>query len=184
MLRTVQKSVLMNEDDIKRALLRISHQIVEKNHGTKNLCIVGILTRGVPLAKRISKNILLFENEMLSVGALDITLYRDDLTQKSIEPIVNSTSIPFDITGKHVVLVDDVIYTCRTARAAIEALMKIGRPSKISLAVLVDRGHSELPIKPTYVGKNVPTSTNEVIKVKLKETDGETVVTLCEITNE
>lgn len=173
-----EKAVLMSEDDLLRAVVRISHQIVEKHHGTDNLCLVGILTRGVPLAKRLAESIYSFERVNVPVGALDITLYRDDLTEKSLEPIVNSTDVPFDVNGKNVVLVDDVIYTCRTARAAIDAVMKLGRPAKITLAVLVDRGHAELPIRPTFVGKNVPTSLDEVIKVKLSETDGETLVTI------
>jgi pyrimidine operon attenuation protein/uracil phosphoribosyltransferase len=172
------KSEVLNESDINRALMRISHQIVEKNHGTENLCLIGIKTRGVPIAKRIAENIKLFENVEIDVGELDITLYRDDLTTVAREPVLNATKVPFSVVGKTVVLVDDVIFTSRTARAALEAVIELGRPAKVELAVLVDRGHSELPIKATYVGKNLPTSLNEVIVVHMEEYDGETNVSI------
>lgn len=172
------KANLMSEDDINRALIRISHQIIEKNHGADNLCLIGIKTRGVPLAERISKNINLLENKSVPVGSLDITLYRDDLSTLGDEPIVNSSDIPFDVNKKVAVLVDDVIYTSRTARAAIDAVLNLGRPSRIYLAVLIDRGHSELPIRPNFVGKNIPTSHSEIVAVKLLETDGENRVSL------
>lgn len=172
------KAEIMNEIDVERALVRISHQIIEKNHGTDNLCLIGIKTRGIPLAYRIAKNIKTIENADIEVGALDITLYRDDLSVITDEPVISDTKIPFSIVGKTVVLVDDVIFTSRTARAALDAVMKTGRPSKIELAVLIDRGHSELPIKATYVGKNIPTSSNEVIVVKVTEVDDETNVSI------
>ncbi|HOJ47582.1 MAG TPA: bifunctional pyr operon transcriptional regulator/uracil phosphoribosyltransferase PyrR [Bacillota bacterium] len=170
------KSEVMNESDVSRALMRISHQIVEKNHGTENLCLIGIKTRGVPIAQRIARNIKLIENADIDVGELDITLYRDDLTTIAKEPVLNATKVPFSVVGKKVVLVDDVIFTTRTARAALEAVIQLGRPAKVELAVLIDRGHAELPIKPTYVGKNLPTSLSEVIVVHMEEYDGETNV--------
>jgi len=176
----ILKAEIMNEGDINRALIRISHQIIEKNHGTDGLCLVGIKTRGVPLAKRIAEIIKSIENVEIPVGALDITLYRDDLSALSDEPVLNSTEIPFSIDKKKVILVDDIIYTCRTARAAMDAVMTLGRPDRVYLAVLIDRGHSELPIRPTFVGKNIPTSLNEIVAVNLEETDGETKVTLYE----
>jgi len=172
------KAKLMTKEDLNRALIRISHQIIEKNHGTDNLCLVGIKTRGVPLAKRISQHIKQIENKNVPVGALDITLYRDDLSLLAEEPVVNSSDIPFSVDNKVIVLVDDVVFTARTARAAMDAIMAIGRPSRIYLAVLIDRGHSELPIRPNFVGKNIPTSYDEIVCVQLLETDGETGVSL------
>jgi pyrimidine operon attenuation protein/uracil phosphoribosyltransferase len=174
------KAQIMNEDDVSRVLVRMSHQIIEKNHGTENLCLIGIKTRGIPLAYRIAKNIGQIGKSVIDVGELDITLYRDDLSKKAAEPIVSETKVPFSVEGKTVVLVDDVIFTGRTARAALEAVMKIGRPARIQLAVLVDRGHSELPIKATFVGKNIPTALNEVVAVHLAEHDGVTNVTINE----
>ena len=176
------KAQIMNEDDVSRVLVRMSHQIIEKNHGTENLCLIGIKTRGIPLARRIAKNIRDIDNADIDVGELDITLYRDDLTKISVDPVVTDTDtkVPFSVEGKTVVLVDDVIFTGRTARAAMEAVMKIGRTARIQLAVLVDRGHSELPIKATFVGKNIPTSLSEVIAVHLHEHDGITNVAITE----
>lgn len=176
-----EKSRIMDECDVERAMLRIAHQIIEKNHGVKDLYLIGIKTRGIPLAHRIAGNIKAIENADIEVGELDITLYRDDLTEIANEPAVNHTNIPFSVTDKTVVLVDDVIFTCRTARAALDAVMKIGRPAKVQLAVLIDRGHGELPIRPTFVGKNIPSSINEVIAVHLTETDGETNVDINEL---
>ncbi len=170
----------MTEEDINRAIVRISHEIIEKNHGTDNLCLIGIKTRGIPLAYRIAENIKKIDNKDIEVGELNITLYRDDLTMLDKNPIVNDTKIPFSVEGKTVVLVDDVIFTGRTARAALDAVMTAGRPSKIQLAVLIDRGHSELPIKATFVGKNIPTSLNEVVSVHLTEHDGHTNVSINE----
>ena len=165
------KAALMTSDDVDRALKRISHQIIEKNHGLENVCLIGIRTRGVPLAKRLQRHIEMIEGVKVPVGELDITLYRDDLSRIGEKPAVKGTNVDFSIEDKIVVLVDDVIYTARTARAAMEAVMKLGRPSKIQLCVLVDRGHTELPIRPNFVGKNIPTSTDEVVAVRLNETD-------------
>ena len=175
------KAKLLSESDIDRKLVRISHQIIEKNHGVENLCLIGIKTRGIPLAKRIAKNIEEIEGVKIPVGELDITLYRDDLTQLDVMPTVNETNVDFSVENMTVVLVDDVIFTGRTARAALEAVIKLGRPSKIQLCVLIDRGHSELPIKANYVGKNIPTSRDEVVAVRLSESDSENSVLLFEI---
>lgn len=174
------KARIMSSEDIDRALIRLSHQIIEKNNGVNNLCLIGIKTRGVPLAERIAANIKRIENVDVEVGQLDITLYRDDLNKVNIDPIVNSTNIPFSIEKKIVVLVDDVIFTGRTARAALDALMSLGRPAKIQLCELIDRGHSELPIKANYVGKNIPTSLSEVVMVQLAEIDGVSSVVINE----
>ena len=172
------KAALMSAQDIDRALKRIAHQIIEKNHGLDHLCLVGIHTRGVPLAQRLQQNIRVIEGVSLPVGELDITLYRDDLSRVAELPEVKGSRVDFSIEDMTVVLVDDVIYTARTARAAMEAVMKLGRPAKIQLCALVDRGHTELPIRPNYVGKNVPTSVEEVVAVRLHETDGEDAVKL------
>ena len=165
------KATLMEEDALRRVLVRMSHQIIEKNKSVEGLCLVGIKTRGVPLAERIAENIFAIENKKVEMGALDITLYRDDLTDIAEDPVINSTDIGVEVTGKNVVLVDDVLFTGRTVRAAMDALISIGRPATIQLAVVVDRGHRELPIRADYVGKNVPTSKNEIICVNLSETD-------------
>lgn len=174
------KAEIMTDADVTRALVRIAHQIIEKNHGTNNICLIGIKTRGIPLAYRIAQNIKMIENADVEVGKIDITLYRDDLTEISNEAVVSDTNVPFSVVGKTVVLVDDVIFTARTARAALDAVVALGRPDKIQLAVLIDRGHSELPIKATFVGKNIPSSLNEVIMVRLEEQDGETNVSIYE----
>ena len=175
------KARIMDEQAFERTLIRISHQIIEKNHGVENLCLIGIKTRGIPLARRIAENIMSIEGVEVPVGELDITLYRDDLSRISDAPVVSDTCVPFSVTDKTVVLVDDVIYTCRTARAALDAVMELGRPARIQLFCMIDRGHSELPIKADYVGKNIPTSHSEVVSVKLAETDGETNVSIYEI---
>ena len=174
------KAQILDEQSFERTLVRISHQIIEKNHGVENVCLIGIRTRGVPLAKRIAANIRNIEGVDVPVGELDITLYRDDLSTVADAPIVSSTCVPFSVTGKTVVLIDDVIFTCRTARAALDAIMKLGRPARVQLFCMIDRGHSELPIKADYVGKNIPTSLSEVVSVKLTETDGETNVSILE----
>lgn len=174
------KATIMSKEDMERTLIRLAHQIIEKNHGTENICLVGIRSRGVPLAEILRDNIKKIENADVPVGMLDITLYRDDLSKISEEPVLNQTDIPFSVVDKTVVLVDDVIFTGRTARAALDAIMNEGRPSKIQLAVLVDRGHSELPIKATFVGKNLPTSNSEVVSVNIAPFDDETSVTLYE----
>jgi pyrimidine operon attenuation protein/uracil phosphoribosyltransferase len=170
------KARIMSQEDVERTLVRLAHQIIEKNKGTENLCFVGIKTRGVPLAKRLAANIKNITGADIPVGILDITLYRDDLSKINIDPVINQTNISFPIEGKTVVLVDDVIFTCRTARAALDALVEVGRADRIQLCALIDRGHAELPIKANFVGKNIPTSLDEVVAVRLKETDGETDV--------
>ena len=175
------KAMLLDEDALKRALIRISHEILEDNKGPEGICLIGIKTRGVPIAERIAKNIEHISGKTVEVGVLDITLYRDDLSKYSDDPILNATHIQFEITGKTVILVDDVIFTGRTARAAMDAIFAIGRAARIKLAVLIDRGHRELPIRPDFVGKNVPSSKSEMIAVKLLETDGITGVSLYQI---
>ena len=176
------KATIMDADATLRTLVRMSHQILEGNKGTKDVILIGIRTRGVPLARALAANIERFENVKVPVGSLDITLYRDDLSLVSDLPVVRSSDIPFNITGKKVVLVDDVLYTGRTVRAAIEALMDVGRPKSIQLAVLVDRGHRELPIRADYVGKNLPTSASEIVSVKTQEIDGDSGVDLYSLT--
>ena len=163
----------MTADEIRRATVRISHEIVEKQAGTGGLALVGIQRRGVPLARRIAAQIGEHEGVELPVGALDITFYRDDLSMIAQQPVVKGTDLPFDLNGRTIVLVDDVLYTGRTIRAAMDALVDFGRPQAIRLAVLVDRGHRELPIRADHVGKNVPTSREEVVRVHLAETDGD-----------
>ena len=174
------KAQLMDEQAFERTLVRIAHQIIEKNHGVEELCLVGIRTRGVPLAQRLAENIRRIENTEIPTGEVDITLYRDDLTTIAAAPVVSGTNVPFSVEGKTVVLVDDVIFTGRTARAAMEAVMALGRPARIQLFCMIDRGHAELPIKADFVGKNIPTSLSEVVSVKLTETDGETNVCILE----
>ncbi|EPR12733.1 bifunctional pyr operon transcriptional regulator/uracil phosphoribosyltransferase PyrR [Ruminiclostridium papyrosolvens] len=169
---------LMDENAIARAITRISHEIIEKNKGVDNLVLIGIQRRGVPLAARIANKIKDVEGREIPVGILDITLYRDDLSLLNEHPVINGTEINFDIAGKKLVLVDDVIYTGRTVRAAIDALMDINRPQMIQLAVLIDRGHRELPIRADYVGKNVPTSRSEIVHVNVYEIDGSNNVTI------
>ena len=172
MSNIVKKNIVMDSEAIRRALVRIAHEIIEKNKGVEDVVIVGIRTRGVPLAQRIAAEINAIENCEMTVGMLDITLYRDDLSTLGYNPVVHGTDINFDLSGKHVVLVDDVLYTGRTIRAALDAVIDMGRPKTIQLAVLVDRGHKELPIRADYVGKNVPTSQKETIEVVLNEIDG------------
>lgn len=162
---------IMDKGEIKRALMRVAHEILEKNKGLKDLCIVGIRTRGAVLAERLNECIKQIEGEAVPVGILDITLYRDDLTSIANQPVVHETLIDFDLTGKKIILVDDVLYTGRTIRAALDALIDFGRPAHIQLAVLVDRGHRELPIRAEYVGKNIPTSKNQNVNVELEEVD-------------
>ena len=166
------KAQIMDQKDMERALKRIAHEIIEKC-GLDDLCIVGIQRRGVPLANKIAAYISQFESAEIPVGILDITFYRDDLSLLSDHPIINGTDVPFSIQDKTVVMVDDVLYTGRTGRAAIDALMDMGRPSCIKFAVMIDRGHRELPIRADFVGKNVPTSKNEIVHVMVNEIDGE-----------
>lgn len=166
------KSTILESQDISRIISRISHQIIERNQGTDNVVLMGIRTRGVPLSRRIAHRILEIEGVEVPVGELDITLYRDDISEKHEVPMVRKSQLPFSIRGRSVVLVDDVLFTGRTVRAAMDAVMDLGRPKNIQAAVLVDRGHRELPIRADFIGKNVPTSINEVILVRLLETDG------------
>ncbi len=167
---------IMNQEDIRRALARVSHEILERNRGTRDVVLVGIYTRGVHLAHRLAKNLKEFEGGEVPVAALDINLYRDDLYRKDLaarsSPVVRPTTIPENIQGRRVVLVDDVLYTGRTVRAAMDALNDFGRADQIQLAILLDRGHRELPIRPDFVGQNVPTAPDEVVKVRLVETEG------------
>ncbi|BAF59994.1 pyrimidine operon attenuation protein/uracil phosphoribosyltransferase [Pelotomaculum thermopropionicum SI] len=175
-----EKAQILDKDGIRRSLTRIAHEIIERNKGTGNLVLVGIRRRGVPLAERLAGRIKDIEGRTVPVGILDITLYRDDLTTLAHQPVVRSTEVPFSVSGKIVVLVDDVIYTGRTVRAALDAIMDLGRPKLIQLAVLIDRGHRELPIRADYVGKNVPTSSREEVSVRLQEIDGEERVVILE----
>jgi len=175
-----EKVQIMDQEGIRRALTRIAHEILEKNAGTEDLVLIGIRRRGVPLASRLAEKIKEIEGTSIPLGILDITLYRDDLSQLDYHPQVRKTEVPFSITDKKVVMVDDVLYTGRTVRAAMDALMDLGRPKLIQLAVLIDRGHRELPIRADFVGKNVPTSRKEVIQVSLLEIDGEDKVTIVE----
>jgi pyrimidine operon attenuation protein / uracil phosphoribosyltransferase len=175
-----EKAVLLDKDTIERTLMRMAHEILEKNRGSVDLCLVGIRTRGVDIAKRLARYISMFEKKEVDIGILDITMYRDDLTLISGQPVVHKTEIPFDINDKQVVLVDDVLFTGRTVRAALDALIDLGRPRVIQLAVLIDRGHRELPIRADFVGKNIPTSKNELIEVRLADADGKDEVVIAQ----
>jgi len=172
------KKVLMTPEDIRRALVRVAHEIVERNKGAEDIVLVGMQTRGVPLAKRLAEIIASFEAIPVPVGILDISLYRDDIPPVQPKSAIQNTNISTDVTNKQVILVDDVLYTGRSIRAAMDALMDLGRPGSIQLAVLIDRGHRELPIRADYVGKNIPSSRDEEIQVKLEETDGTDAVTI------
>lgn len=174
------KAKLMDESAMQRALMRIAHEITEKNKGVEGLCLVGVLRRGEPLARIIRDDIRKIEGAEVPCGSIDIKFYRDDLTQVTESPVLRRSDLPFDVNGKHIVLVDDVLYTGRTARAAMEAVISCGRPKVIQLAVLIDRGHRELPIRADYVGKNVPTSKTELIEVRVPPFDGQTQVCLME----
>jgi pyrimidine operon attenuation protein/uracil phosphoribosyltransferase len=166
-----QKQIL-NSEDIRRALVRIAHEIAERNEGVHDILLIGLRRRGVPLSERIAASLADFEGQQVPLGQLDVTLYRDDLNLRGTAPVVRKTTLPMDITERTVVLVDDVLYTGRTVRAALDALADFGRPARTQLAVLVDRGHRELPIRADFVGKNVPTSRHERVKVRLAEIDG------------
>jgi len=179
-----EKAKILDKEAIGRALMRIAHEILEKTKGTEGLCLVGIRNRGVYLAQRLAEYIKKIENQEVAVGILDITLYRDDLTLVASQPVVHKTEIDFDISDKNIVLVDDVLYTGRTVRAALDALIDLGRPKSIQLAVLVDRGHRELPVRADFVGKNIPTSKTETIEVRLEEADGKDEVVIVEKVNE
>lgn len=174
------EKVILDEEDIRRALTRIAHEVMERNHGCDSIIFIGVHTRGVPLAKRIATNIKELEQAEVLVGALDITLYRDDLPSLGAQPFLRPTNIPADIEGKRIILVDDVLYTGRSIRAAMDALIKFGRPQSIQLAVLIDRGHRELPIRADYVGKNMPTATHDEVVVRLKEIDDRDEVAIVE----
>ena len=173
--------MIMDEASLKRALIRIAHQIIEKNEESENICLIGIKTRGVPIAKRLSENIRAITGFDVPVGTLDITLYRDDVSDNLKDPVINGTIIPFSVTGKNVILVDDVLFTGRTVRAAMDAIVSLGRPSTVQLAIIIDRGHREFPIRADYVGKNVPTSKNERIAVRIPPYDETTSVELYDI---
>lgn len=168
----MDKALIMDSMALDRALKRIAHEIIEKNEGVNDVSLIGIHRRGVPIAKRIAKYIEAFEGVKVNIGTLDITFYRDDLSLLADHPVIKGTDIAFDVNKKTIVLCDDVLFTGRTARAALDALMDIGRPNNIQLAVIVDRGHRELPIRADYVGKNIPTSKNEVVGVHVTEFDG------------
>lgn len=174
------KAQIMDEQAIQRAITRIAHEIIEKNKGVEDVTLVGIKTRGVPLAARLAEKIENIEKIKVNVGTLDITLYRDDLSKLGDNPVLNDTNIDFDLKDKAIVLVDDVLFTGRTVRAAMDAIMDIGRPKSIQLAVLIDRGHRELPIRADFVGKNVPTSKEEIVCVHLNEIDNISDVTINE----
>ncbi|NME83469.1 bifunctional pyr operon transcriptional regulator/uracil phosphoribosyltransferase PyrR [Clostridium sp. SM-530-WT-3G] len=174
------KAILLDEKAINRTLIRISHEIIERNKGVEDIVLIGVKTRGYPLAERIAEYIKGIEGNEVPVGYVDITLYRDDLSTTEEAPEVKSADLGTDIKNKKVIIVDDVLYTCRTVRAAIDAIIDVGRPQGIQLAVLIDRGHKELPIRADYVGKNIPTSKNEIIAVDLKEIDGKDSVKIFE----
>ncbi len=173
-----EKAKLLDAEAMRRALVRIAHEIIERHKGTSELALIGIRTRGAILAKRLAADIEVIEHQVVPVGALDITLYRDDLSRIAPNPIVHATEIPFDITDLRLVLVDDVLFTGRTIRAALDALIDLGRPQLIQLAVLVDRGHRELPIRADYVGKNIPTNLEERVEARLQEIDGKEEVVI------
>jgi pyrimidine operon attenuation protein/uracil phosphoribosyltransferase len=177
------KGRLMSASEIERTLVRLAHEIVEKSNGSENLALVGIKRRGIPLADRLSKLISTIEKRPVDSGVLDIQFYRDDLTTADSRPIVTPGSIGFDVTGRDVILCDDVLYTGRTVRAALDALFDHGRPRRVQLCVLIDRGHRELPIEASYIGKHVPTSSREIIEVKFQEVDNDEQVLLVERAN-
>ena len=170
----------MDETAMSRAIARITHEIIERNNGVDGVCLLGVKSRGIPLAKRLYDNIVRFEGKSVELGYLDITRFRDDLTQEDKESVSGECHIPCDLREKTVIIVDDVMYTGRTARAALESVFRDSRPKAVQLAVLVDRGHRELPLRPDYVGKNVPTAKNETISVLLAEYDGESAVYICD----
>lgn len=176
----LKKTLIMDEQQLHRSVMRMAHEIVERNKGAVNVALVGIHTRGEPLARMLAAAIARVEGTNVPVGSVDIAFYRDDMTTEQRDPRLNRTDISFDMEGKMVVLVDDVLYTGRTVRAAMEALLNVSRAKRIQLAVLVDRGHRELPIRADFVGKNIPTATTEFIRVSMEEIDGETNVWLCD----
>ena len=175
-----EKGRLMSGSEIERTLVRLAHEIVERNHGATNLGLVGIKRRGVPLAERIGKSISAIEKRPIDTGVLDISFYRDDLSTRDSRPVVEKSEVGFDVAGRDIILIDDVLYTGRTTRAALDALFDHGRPKSVQLLVLIDRGHRELPIEARYVGRVVPTSRREIVEVKLREVDNEEQVLLVE----
>lgn len=175
-----EKATILDHDGIRRALIRIAHEIIERNKGVEDVVLIGIRRRGVPLALRLAENVRQIEGSAVSVGFLDITLYRDDLTQLDYHPQLYRTEVSFSVTERNVILVDDVLYTGRTVRAAMDAIMDLGRPRSIQMVALIDRGHRELPIRADYVGKNVPTSSREVVSVQIEEIDGQEQVVILE----
>lgn len=177
------KGRLMSGSEIERTLVRLAHEIVEKSNGSENLVLIGIKRRGIPLAERLAKLIATIEKRPVDTGTLDIQFYRDDLSTAGIRPLVTPGSVGCEVEGRDVVICDDVLYTGRTIRAALDALFDHGRPRRVQLCVLIDRGHRELPIEATYVGRNVPTSSREIIEVKFQEVDGDEQVLLVERTN-
>ena len=180
MALTRDKAQLMSASEIDRTLVRLAHEILEKSGNLDELAFIGISRRGVPLAQRLASKIEALEHRVIPVGTLDINLYRDDLSTVATQPVVSATDIQFPVTGKDIILMDDVLYTGRTIRAALDALIDLGRPRLIQLAVLIDRGHRELPIRPDYVGKNLPTARREIVQVLLKEHDGQDRVVIQE----
>lgn len=181
MIAGKKKAQILDENGIRRALTRIAHEIIERNKGVDNVALVGIRRRGVPLAERLARRIKDIEGTEVPVGILDITLYRDDLTTLAQQPLVHQTKVDFPVEGKVIVLVDDVLFTGRTVRAALDAIIDLGRPETIQLMILIDRGHRELPIRADYVGKNVPTAKKELVSVLLKEIDNEDGVLIMEL---
>lgn len=179
--RIREKGRLMSASEIERTLVRLAHEIVERNNGSNNLGLVGIKRRGVPLAQRIGKMIENIEKEQVQVGTLDISFYRDDLTTRDVRPVVEKGELGFDVTGRDIILMDDVLYTGRTIRAALDALFDHGRPKSVQLLVLIDRGHRELPIEAKFIGRIIPTARREIIEVKLQEVDGDEQVLLVEL---
>jgi pyrimidine operon attenuation protein / uracil phosphoribosyltransferase len=176
-----EKGRLMSASEIERTLVRLAHEIVERNNGSKNLGLVGIKRRGVPLAQRIGRMIEIIEKEPVETGVLDISFYRDDLTTRDVRPVVEKGELGFDVNGRDIILMDDVLYTGRTIRAALDALFDHGRPKSVQLLVLIDRGHRELPIEAKFIGRIIPTSRREIIEVKLQEIDGDEQVLLVEL---
>ena len=177
----IRKALIMDETAVRRAMARITHEVIERNRGAENVCLLGVKRRGIPLARMLAENIERFENVKVPLGHLDITLHRDDLSASAKSAAAGECHIPCDIREKTVIIVDDVMYTGRTARAALEAVFAAARPKEVQLAVLVDRGHRELPIRPDYVGKNLPTAKSEIIDVLVDEIDGESGVYICDI---
>ena len=176
-----EKGRLMSGSEIERTLVRLAHEIVERNHGASNLGLVGIKRRGVPLAQRIGKIISVIEKHPIDTGVLDISFYRDDLSTRGSRPVVEKTEVGFDVAGRDIILIDDVLFTGRTTRAALDALFDHGRPKSVQLLVLIDRGHRELPIEARYVGRVIPTSGREIVEVKLREVDNDEQVLLVEL---